>query len=146
MGFFSHLFHEVTQPVTRLIGRTATNILFPSVPITHFAGGLIDTLSNKILAGHATPPHVSSVPIQQRYAPQPNIIYGGGGFQPTPYYGGGGGFDYSYQPAQAFQGGSPWDYSTPSFQPSTMPSQTFSAPAQDRSWEDLILEAAPLFL
>jgi hypothetical protein len=59
-------------------------------------------------------------------------------FDPSPY---------NYAPAQsAYGGGNPWASSTPSFQPSTMPSQTYSAPRQDRSWEDLALTALPFFL
>lgn len=147
MGLFSSIVHAISSPVEHLIGKTATNVLFPALPISGYVARLGDTLSNKILSGGAAPPHVSQVPIQQRFGPQPNIIYGGGGVVPQPFYGGGGGgFEPSYPPTDVFQGGSPWGYSTQYSQPLTMPYPTYSAPAQDRSWEDLIVAAAPLFL
>lgn len=147
MGFFSGLVHAIASPVEHLIGKTATSVLFPAIPISQWAAKGVDTLSNKILAGHATPPHVSPVPVMQRHAAVPTPTIYGSGYAPAPYYGGGGGgFDYSFQPAQSFTGGSPWDYSTQFSQPLTMPSVAYSAPTQDRSWEDLILAAAPFIL
>jgi hypothetical protein len=78
--------------------------------------------------------------------PQPsyNITYG------APSYGGGGGggiYDaWNYQPQYNPYGGSSWGYSTQYPAYSTQPSVMYSAPPQDRTWEDLTLAALPLFL
>ncbi len=64
---------------------------------------------------------------------------------PQPYAPSYGSFqDPYYNPN--FQGGSPWDSSTQFQVFSTPQSPTYSAPRQDRTWEDLITLGAGLFL
>lgn len=151
MGLFGHFFSFVEKPIYRALGKTATNVLLPFIPISHIAASIGD----KVLAGALTPAHVSQVPIQQRsasipvqYQPTPPTTYQGGyGNQQQPYYYGGNSYaPTTYPQAEPFQGGSPWDFSTPSPAYSNPPSVTYSAQAPDRTWEDLALQAVPFFL
>ena len=146
MGLFSSFVHVVASPVEHLIGKTATNVLLPVIPLSQLAGGLID----KAMAGAMTPLNVSQVPIQQRTTQSTLPQYSPNYYAPSygaPSYGGGGQYDaYSMQPAQQpyYGGQQSWGYSTQYLAPSTMPYQASSG-LQDRTWETLV-GLAPLFL
>jgi hypothetical protein len=158
MGFFDSIVHAVTSPVEHLIGKTATNILFPIAPVYHISAGIADKALG--LAGHILTPAPRQTMASSRHpyspaqvnAPAPFYSAPGYGYaQQAPTYFGGGGSQLSFPEAQpaGFQGGSPWDFSTPSTTFSPAPWATYSAPqpqTQDRSWEDLALAAIPLFL
>jgi len=158
MGFFDDIVHTFTSPVEHLIGKTATNILFPVVPISHIAAKLGDVALGKV--GSLVTGHVGPVPMTTRHpfnpaqinVPQPQLPYM---YQPAPTYYSGGGSGLSYPEAQPYlgsssYGGSPWDSSTPSTPFFSQPSATYSvaAPAQRGQvpWEDLIGAALPFFL
>jgi hypothetical protein len=154
MGFLGSIVHAVASPVEHLIGKTATKVFFPVVPISQFAAKIGDTLINKVAAGVAGPHQVASA--SQSHGP----VYGAGQSfntqygQPQtpmmPYYGGGGGA-LTYPQAEPYYGGQPsWGSS---IQPTTFyreSSPTYlEAPAQPagaRSWEDLALTALPFLL
>lgn len=152
MGLFSHIIHQITQPVERVLGHTATNVLLPAIPLTHLAVGAFEQgirSAGKIGATSAkkapTSPGVNQIhqaagPAVSGYQPGYNVTYGA----PVYQYGGGGGVEQSYQPADYWQGGSPWGYSTQYSQPLTMPSPGYSGRQQDRTWEDLALTGLSL--
>lgn len=137
--------HRVAQPVERIIGKKATAVIFPVVPISKAAGAIAD----KVLTGALTPRNVSRVPVEQRtepYAPQ-IVTYGAPG-NTAPFYSGGG-YAPSYPQAEPFYGGSPWDSSIQYSIPSTPRYQAYSTPPPrqaDRTWEDLITVALPFIL
>lgn len=93
-------------------------------------------------AGQMVSPGVTQIHDVGGPTPSYNVSYG------APTYGGGGAYDaYNYQPAfNPYGGQQSWASSIPSPQFSTPQYQTYSAPAQDRSWEDLVVAALPLFL
>lgn len=152
MGLFGGIIHAITSPVEHLIGHTATNIIFPAVPLTKIATGLGEKVIGSVgRIGQTTAAkapfspgvqqiHQGAGPALYGRTPAYNVSYGA----PTYSFGGGGGFDQSYPPAETFQGGSPWGYSTQYSQPLIMPYQAYSAPAQDRTWEDLALTGLSL--
>jgi hypothetical protein len=146
MGLFSSIVHAVAAPVEHLIGKTATDVIFPVVPLSQVAGGLID----KAMAGAMAPAHVSQVPVQQRETQSTLPQYSPNYYAPSygaPSYGGGGQYDaYGMQPIQQpyYGGQQSWGSLTQYSAPLTMPYQGYSAP-QDRTWETLA-SLVPLFL
>jgi len=147
MGFGSFISH-LAAPAVKVLG-PAAYVAIPFLGPTALAASVIDTATAKIGSVVGGVGHTVSTPVvPQPYvnAPQPvhHIQQYPGAYysQPQPYY---------QPPPQPQYGGSSWDFSTPSIPYSTPPSPTFQeysaapAPAQDRSWEDLILGSA-LFL
>src|SRR5437899_4426992 len=116
MGFFDFIgdvVHTIESPIQHLIGKTATNVLFPVFPITHVATKLGEGLEHKLLPGpirQVGPPVVSSrhpfAPAQIG-PPTPQLPYM---YQPAPTYYTGGGGSLSYPESQPVSpyGGSPW--------------------------------------
>jgi hypothetical protein len=146
MGFFSF---NVAKAFTRAVGlpdkiAPILDVAFLPFGATHLAGSAISAAIGAAAPSKPMPPANQSV--AYHYAINGQSPYAQPSYQ-TPFYSYGSDYSQpSYQPTDQFYGGSPWGSSTQYSPPSIMPYQTYSAPTPDRSWEDLILSAAPLFL
>jgi Ni/Co efflux regulator RcnB len=141
-----NIVNAVTRPVTRLLGPEIATVLFPAIAASQLAGQAINVVGRSI-SRVSTPSTAVSPGVQQIHenggpTPSYNVSY------QAPYYGGGGSYDaYNFQPAyNPYTQGETWGSSIQSPQYSIPQYQTYSAPTQDRTWEDLALQALPFFL
>jgi hypothetical protein len=148
------------KAITRAVGIPDKIVpwIFPVPWATSKLTDLAISATSHLISGALTPrapAQQMSVAPQIGYGPTPpyNVSYGApsysGGYGAGSYGGGygGGAYDaWNYQPLPTPYGGSPWGYSTQSPMYLSQPFPTYSAPVQDRTWEDLIPALLPAFL